>query len=119
MKNRQNEASREFLKLVRYISDELYNNGVKFLPQNGQIGYFLPPEMGFQIEEATDGAVEHGGLPGIWLQPVRRGLGALLHDFHEMLCGPAGSSDPDTPDPIAALEWRPRPVNKQSKMYCA
>ena len=63
--------------------------------------------------------VEHGGLPGIWLQPVRRGLGALLHDFHEMLCGPAGSSDPDTPDPIAALEWRPRPVNKQSKMYCA
>ena len=46
---------------------------------------------------------EHGGLPGIFLQPIEKTLLLLARDFHELLCGPA-SSAPGAVVPQVALK---------------
>ena len=37
------------------------------------------------------GQVEHGGLPGVYLQPICKTMEQTLRDFHEVLCGPPSS----------------------------
>ena len=32
--------------------------------------------------------VEHGGLPGVFLQPIEKPMEQVLRDYHELLCGP-------------------------------
>jgi hypothetical protein len=32
--------------------------------------------------------VEHGGLPGVFLQPIAKPMEQVLRDYHELLCGP-------------------------------
>lgn len=32
--------------------------------------------------------MEHGGLPGVFLQPIAKPMEQVLRDYHELLCGP-------------------------------
>lgn len=38
-------------------------------------------------------AVEHTGLPGVFLQPIEKTMEHVLRDYHELLCGPVASND--------------------------
>ena len=60
--------------------------------------------------------IEHGGMPDVMLQPVRKHLGSLLYDFFELLCGPLASDGSLPADPMASIKWAPA-VTKGTEIY--